>query len=131
MPKALLCLGSNHQQARHMALASRALAQLAGTATFSPALWSLPVGTAPSPLYLNSLVQLDTPLALEELRAATKDIERALGRRRDPEALYQVSIDIDILQYDGKRYKPEDWERSYVKALLKHIIPKNPTHNEE
>ncbi len=130
MPKALLCLGSNHLQTHHMALAFRALTELPGTATFSPTLWTMPVGAASSPRYLNSLVLLNTPLTYEQLHTATKNIESALGRKRSPEAGRQVSIDIDILQYDGKRYKPEDWERSYVKVLLKYVAPKNPSHNE-
>ncbi len=118
--RVLLCLGSNYLQAHHMALACEALRRLPGSITFTPTLWTLPEGMV-SPLYLNSLATLETTLSYDELHAATKDIEQKLGRRHDPEHRREVTIDIDILQYDQTRYKEKDWQRSFVKLLLEKI----------
>ncbi len=117
MPKVLLCLGSNHQQARNMAAAADALATLSGTLRLSRSLWTLPVGMV-SPLYLNQLAWMETDLSYDQLRAATKTIERQLGRGKSTEQSHTVPVDIDILQYGDTRYKPDDWERHYVRQLI-------------
>ena len=46
-----------------------------------------------------------------------KQIEMETGRSQD-----RITIDLDLLQYDGKRYHEKDWQRSYVINILNDIL---------
>ena len=62
-----------------------------------------------------------TTMGLAELTAATKDIERRCGRTAAEAAAGLIRMDIDILEYGGRRLRPADWERTYIKQLFEEI----------
>jgi 2-amino-4-hydroxy-6-hydroxymethyldihydropteridine diphosphokinase len=97
-------------------------------------------GPKDQPQYLNSAVALDTTLAPRELLEACMEIERALGRTRDPEDVRwgPRTIDIDILLYGDEIVSerglsiphPRMHERGFVLMPLAEIAPdlRHPVH---
>ena len=129
--RVMLCLASNCQQEQYMAAARERLATLMGDPRFTSEHWTEPVAThgdrnavqtdsaqrsSPHVLYLNQLATGTTALGVEALNQRLKEIERELDRKHDGSGI--VTIDIDLLEYDGEHYHLRDWERDYVKDLL-------------
>lgn len=84
----------------------------------SAAVLTVPVGIV-SPLFCNQLIACNTTLTLVELERVMKEIEKRLGRNADGKG--DVAIDIDIMKYDDTKMHADDWERGYIKDLLKSI----------
>jgi len=60
----------------------------------------LPPGGEPQPPYLNAVVEVETALPPRSLLDALLEIERALGRTRDPgERWMSRTLDLDLLLY--------------------------------
>lgn len=120
----ILCLGSNVDQADHIDHARRILSERFDNVRFTRNLWTEPVGPSPA-RYLNCLAALDTKLSYSDLNSMLKGIEQKMGRNAEDKAKHLVKIDIDILKYDHTPYHLQDWERSYVKKLMKEIRVKS------
>lgn len=94
-------LGSNQGDSRcTMASAVRALGLLPESTLISvSSLYRTPPwGDTGQPDFLNAVAQLDTGLAPSDLLHALHDIERELGRRRDPRRRWGPRvIDLDLL----------------------------------
>ena len=54
----------------------------------------------------------------EVVRKMLKDIEQRSGRRQEDKKEEKVCLDIDMLLYDNKIVKPEDWQRGYIQQSL-------------
>lgn len=115
-----LALGSNCEQERSLSAACARLTALVAVERTSRRMWTEPIGPSPD-RYLNMMVRGRTALDREELRRALKAVERECGRARKGEAGGEVRADIDIMEYDGERTRPADWERGYIKELSKEI----------
>lgn len=110
----IIALGSNTMQEENIALAKdRLLTLLGDDLMFSDDLRTMPIGID-SDVFINGICTGSTHMSLEELTAALKDIERSMGRKKGNE----VTIDLDVLQYDNEKLRPGDWERDYVGQLL-------------
>ena len=119
MHRVLISLASNHEQKENLCKAREALAQILSSATFTPEQWTHPMGKHFGRFYINQLVSAETTLSSDELTARLKDIETTLGRTPELRRHGIVPIDLDLLLYDDKRFHLQDWERSYIKDLLK------------
>jgi 2-amino-4-hydroxy-6-hydroxymethyldihydropteridine diphosphokinase len=78
--------------------------------------YGMPATAAP---YANLLAEFHTTLGKDELLATLKQLERELG---DSDALRRegiVVMDLDLLQYGDTKHHADDWQRPYVKMLLK------------
>lgn len=64
-------------------------------------------------VYANRVVELATPLSAAELKGALHEMEARYGRDR---SLNAVSLDIDIVEADGKVLKPSDAGCDYYRA---------------
>lgn len=118
--RVMLCLASNRQQEHYMEEARRRLVEVLGDLHFTREHWTEPVSSAcTGRMYLNQLVTGVTTLDADDLNIRLKNIEELLDRKHDKSGT--VTIDIDLLQYDDTRYHLHDWERSYVKDLLKEL----------
>lgn len=108
----LLSLGSDTEREKNIALAFKLLkTEVVENAEISKILTTKDIrGTGT--LFSNALVSGDTMLSLPLLREGAKAIERTLLRGE------KITIDIDILMYDGEKHKQKDWERPYIKPLL-------------
>lgn len=130
-----LALGSNlgdRQQYLHSAL--ELLAQRVGNVVAtSSAIETLPVGFESENLFLNAAVHIETELGVDEVLAATQQMERELGRpaKSDTTGYTDRTIDIDLLAYDDVQLQqpgltlphPAMTQRRFVLQPLAEIAP--------
>lgn len=114
----LLSLASNHEAATHLEEARSKLQTIINNPLFSSELWTLPVGSKHLAKYLNQLMRGTTLLSVEELQRWLKKTEELMGRTPEDRQQGIVRIDLDLLQFDDRRYHEKDWQRDYVKQLL-------------
>lgn len=100
---AVISLGSNHQAEQHLATVHESLAKL-GEIKLSKAYQNPDVTATPTQLkpdYINQCVclALESSMTLQQLQQRLKQFENDCDRQRqaDPNALQQVTMDIDIL----------------------------------
>lgn len=118
MHKVLLSLAANRDQEKNLDEARQRLAQVLFSLTFSRELWTEPIGAKRPDPYLNQIARGETTLSVEQLQQWFKQTETDMGRTDQDRREGIVRIDLDLLQYDDKRFHLKDWERDYVKALL-------------
>jgi len=92
---------------------------------------SQPVPPSDQPWYVNGVVAVETALAPSALLETLLAVEAGFGRRRSvPDAAR--TLDLDLLDYDGKQYlserlvlpHPRLHERRFVLAPLAEIAPR-------
>jgi 2-amino-4-hydroxy-6-hydroxymethyldihydropteridine diphosphokinase len=116
MSQVMIALGSNWQQALHIAWASQRLSAILSDIRFSRLLWTEDIhGTGI--FYMNCLAVGTTTLSPEALQQVLKAVEADLGRSGS-----HVTIDLDLMQYDRQRYHERDWPRSYIQRLIPDIL---------
>ena len=115
----IISLASNKDQESHIAAAREQLVQLLTECHFTSAIWTEPINSIRKEPYLNQLCQGTTALGEGLLCEVLKETEKRLGRTHNEDGI--VTIDLDLLQYDGQRYHLRDWERNYVKNLLSEL----------
>lgn len=120
----IISIASNNQQEQHLREAQQRLAQVLTDLNYTDAIWTEPIGTtegnaAASPLYLNQLLYAKSSQSAEQLNSQLKEIETKMGRTAEQRSKGIVSIDLDLMKHNGTRYHLKDWERDYVKRLLK------------
>lgn len=115
----IISLASNKDQEAHMAAAREQLVQLLTEAHFTSAIWTEPINSIRKEPYLNQLCQGTTALGESLLCEVLKEMEKRLGRTHNEDGI--VTIDLDLLQYDGQRHHLRDWDRNYIKDLLKKL----------
>ena len=115
----IISLASNEQQEQHMQAARTQLGMLLKDLQFTTAHWTEPINTHRKEPYLNQLCRGTTTFSANLLEVVLKETEKRLGRTHNEDGI--VTIDLDLLQYDEDRYHLRDWERSYVKDLIKEL----------
>jgi 2-amino-4-hydroxy-6-hydroxymethyldihydropteridine diphosphokinase len=78
-----------------------------------------PVGDAPQPRYLNAVVRAEAHLAPGALLRLLKQIERRAGRRT-ARAMASRPLDLDILDYGGRRIGRPTRRRERSRLILPH-----------
>lgn len=114
----VLAIGSNHASAD--ALASKALRLLGDYLTdlrATEALTTEAISIKSGP-FRNCLATGHTTLGADELIAALKRCEHACGDRKSLRSRHVITMDIDLLLYDDRRYHTQDWSKSYIRELL-------------
>ena len=108
----IIALGSNILPAAHMQWALGSISLLLDNIRVSRWLWTEDIkGTGR--MYMNGLVSGITALSAEELSQKLKDLEAATGRTKG-----RVTLDLDLMRYDNRRYHLNDWPRPYIQQLL-------------
>ncbi len=115
----IISIASNENQEANMAKARELLKTIVPKLTFTNELWTEPVNAIKKNMYLNQLCKGMTELEPNLLSEILKETERRLGRRHNEDGI--VVIDLDLLQYDKERFHKKDWERSYIKDLIKEL----------
>ena len=115
----IISIASNENQEANLAKARELLKTIIPELTFTHELWTEPVNTTRKSMYLNQLCTGVTELGPNLLSEVLKETERRLGRRHNEDGI--VVIDLDLLQYDKERFHIKDWERNYVKDLMKEL----------
>jgi len=112
MASVLIALGSNYHQSAHIQWASQRLSALLSDVTLSRVLWT-PDIHGRGQWYMNRLLRAKTSLSPTQLTSLLKQIEQETQRTKQ-----HVTIDLDLMQYDQKRYHLDDWQRPYIQQLL-------------
>ena len=125
---AYLGLGSNLDPGFHLPEALRILDRYVHVATVSAA-WESPAIDGDGPNYVNAAALIHTEFPPVELQECLKAIEDQLGRDRNggeprPPA---VTIDLDLLLFDGEILEPGLWDRAHrAAARLARTVPIRP-----
>lgn len=114
--RVIIALGSNDRQAAHIRWASELLETLLEDCHFSRTLWTADIKGS-GKWYMNRLAVGMTEHSLETIEATLKQVERETGRKHDI-----VTIDLDLLSYDGQRFHEKDWQRPYVQHIIHDIL---------
>ena len=122
----IISLASNINHEANMQAARTQLTQLLTEAHFTSAIYTEPVGNGQWPIvngqcpkYLNQLCEGTTAYGFNLLNEVLKETEKRLGRTHNEDGI--VTIDLDLLEYDGERYHLRDWDRNYVKDLINEL----------
>ena len=115
----IISLASNINHEANLEAARTQLTQLLSEVHFTSAIYTEPVGNGQCPKYLNQLCKGTTALGMNLLNEVLKEIEKRLGRTHNEDGI--VTVDLDLLEYDGERFHHRDWERNYVKDLINEL----------
>ena len=116
----IISLASNINHEANLEAARTQLTQLLSEVHFTSAIYTEPVGTVlQKEPYLNQLCKGTTALGMNLLNEVLKEIEKRLGRTHNEDGI--VTVDLDLLEYDGERFHHRDWERNYVKDLINEL----------
>lgn len=118
MTQVILALGSNYEAEDNINRAKEMLMEILSEVSFTSSLRTIAIGID-APDFLNALCYGKTNLSLDKLSAVCKDIEKSLHRTKQEKAQGIIRMDIDIMQYGRNRLHEEDWNRHYIKELLK------------
>lgn len=118
MHRVILSLAANRYQKSNLAKARQCLGEVFSELRYTTEQWTEPLSATRHDPYLNQLAEGDTELSLETLSQHLKQIETDFGRTAEKRRLGIVPIDIDILEFDGRRYHEHDWQRPYVTSLI-------------
>lgn len=114
----IIALASNCDQERNLAEARLRLSQILHGIRYSSELWTEPIHSKRTDLYLNQLAYAHVSISVVELQHQLKNIEGQMGRTEEARKEGIVYIDLDLMQYDLMRYHLRDWERPYIQRLL-------------
>ena len=115
----IISLASNENQEANLAKARELLTQLMTEVHFTSAIWTEPVNSSRKEPYLNQLCKGTTAFGEGLLCEVLKETEKRIGRIKNEDGI--VVIDLDLLEYDGKRHHLRDWNRDFVKNLLNEL----------
>lgn len=115
----IISLASNINHEANLEAARTQLTQLLSEVHFTSAIYTEPVGTLRQEPYLNQLCKGTTALGMNLLNEVLKEIEKRLGRTHNEDGI--VTVDLDLLEYDGERFHHRDWERNYIKDLINEL----------
>ena len=116
----ILALGSNTQQQLHIDMAQAMLGELLGHVVFTHKLWTAPIDIY-SDRFINCLGMASTTLSLDELNRRCKQIEAQCGDNREDRRRGIVRLDIDILLYGSQQLHENDWNRDYIRQLMREL----------
>ena len=116
-------MASNRFQKANLSKARSCLEEILSDLRFSREHWTEPVGNAKRrDAYLNQLATGTTTLDEDTLNKRLKQMELNFGRTQAKRLLGIVPLDLDLLEYDGEKRHLLDWQRPYVKELIKEIL---------
>ncbi|WP_298649757.1 2-amino-4-hydroxy-6-hydroxymethyldihydropteridine diphosphokinase [uncultured Proteiniphilum sp.] len=118
MSTILLSIGSNTFAKTNIDKAKRMLSFLFPGIVFSEPILTEPEDEKYSYLFRNVLARANTEMSPEEVIDKIKQTERAVGRTPRDKYLGRMIIDIDLIQYENRILRLQDYERDYVQQLL-------------
>lgn len=118
--RVILALGTNVNQERNMKQVRRLLVDTWPDMKFTTTKRTQAIGMA-SDLFYNCLAYTKVEESLEDLTEKAKRMERLCGDTEAERSRNRVHMDIDILLYGDDRLHTDDWQRDYVRELMKEI----------
>lgn len=120
--RAIICLGSNvSPRAERLRDAFEFISGFGSVEEETEAKESADV-TGRSLPYLNKVISLRTHLTLFQLKQLFQDFEIKEGRRSSRWGPGEITIDIDIIIWDGDIISPTDFSQPYF-SLLYNLLP--------
>ncbi len=119
---ACLGLGSNVVPESHIPKALRRLRRAVTVEAVSTA-WESPAVGSDGPDYVNAALLVRTPLPRQGLLARLKSIEDQLGRVRTRGRPVQLTIDIDIVIFDGEVLEDDLWGQAFRAMPVAELLP--------
>lgn len=117
----LISIGSNYNPKENIEYAKKKLKTILGdTVKFSESIFTVPVDMV-SDRFINCICVAETRYKVHQLEKAFKRLERQCNRSKKNDSINHITLDIDILLYGNEKYHKDDWDREYVKTLLKKI----------
>ena len=107
MHRYIVCIGSNYNRKENLTFARQELTESFSFICFAPELETEPLFFKNPALFSNQVVMF-----------FSDNIEQRSGRRPEDKKEEKVCLDIDMLLYDNKIVKPEDWQRGYIQQSL-------------
>ncbi len=117
----IIALGSNEEAASQIEKACRHIEQLLPHVHWSTPVYTRPVCSICTKLFLNRIGLSSTFLTIEELRYQFKRIEKELGRTANSKYQGIIPIDIDLLQWNDQILKPKDMLLDYIQNGIQEI----------
>ena len=119
--KIIISLGSNMLPEQHIDQAVNLLRQAFGELLLTHRLWTEPIGGECSCKFLNLLVMTTTTSSQQQVQKGLKRIEHLCGRKPGDKDKGIVVVDAELLLYNDKRCHMDDWQRDYVKIVMKEL----------
>lgn len=116
--KYIVCIGSNYNRKENLTFARQKLTESFSSICFAPEQETKPLFFKNPALFSNQVALFYSDKDEETVRKMLKDIEQRSGRRPEDKKEEKVCLDIDMLLYDNKILKPEDWQRGYIQQSL-------------
>lgn len=116
--KYIVCIGSNYNRRENLTFARQKLTESFSSICFAPELETKPLFFKNPALFSNQVALFYSDKDEETVRKMLKNIEQRSGRRPEDKKEEKVCLDIDMLLYDNKILKPEDWQRGYIQQSL-------------
>jgi 2-amino-4-hydroxy-6-hydroxymethyldihydropteridine diphosphokinase len=117
--KFILALGTNINHEMNMFLAEHLLKKMLPSIVFTESKWTEPIGFTSDNKFLNELGFGYTSHGTAQMERAIKHIERECGSIKAERSKGIVTMDIDILLIGETKFHNKDWNRNYIKELLK------------
>lgn len=120
--KVIIALGTNVDSDR-IKIAKDALHEVLTDVRFSQTLATEALGSKfHGTQFHNALASGSTTLDAPSIIALLKSIESQSGDTRELRQQGKVVLDLDLLKHDATRFHPSDWERDYVKELMREVV---------
>lgn len=117
----IISIGTNVEQSVNMFIGKQRLEELFHNIQYSSEIWSDPVDLPESDRFLNCIAKVRTVHGFKQVYQALKQIERRCGVSQAMKHTGTVKLDLDILKYGDRRLNEADWERPYIKLLMKEL----------
>jgi len=118
MHKVLLSIGTNTNACFNLKQAIDNLLSYFPSIRFTNITESEPCGEQYIGMFLNVLAYFETDMDKDVVHLRFKTIEKNMGRQPSHKAEGIIIIDIDLIKWDNKVLKPDDFERPYMHELL-------------
>ena len=116
----LIAIGTNQHCSKNMKQAKMLLCEYMEDICFTEAMSTKAIGIR-GKKFLNALAKGTTTDSHEAVNSKLKDIEKTCGNTDEKRQKGLIEMDLDILEYGGKRYHEKDWQREYIVKLLKEL----------
>ena len=117
----VISLGANTCPDQHLDTAVELTDKILTTIYHTKRIWTVPIAICSQEMFRNMLVFGRTTLPLDTLKKHLQEIEKTCGRVPSDKANGIVKMDADILLYGDQKLHVNDWERPYVKELMKEL----------
>ncbi|WDE04472.1 2-amino-4-hydroxy-6-hydroxymethyldihydropteridine diphosphokinase [Thalassomonas viridans] len=118
MPLYIVAVGSNIDPEKHVQQAFELIRQMDARADIATLLHTKAVGFTGQADFINTAFSFQSPLDAVQLKSRLRDIETRLGRVRTANKNGPRTIDLDIVQIDG-RIVDEDYHKyDFVKTSV-------------